>query len=219
MKRNLPLAITFIMGVVMIIQFFVPHKISQDFYALLMTKWLIIIGAFFLVIGLSSLINVHYMKISRQVKGWGYSIIIFVGMIGMCLFGFIWGVENGTPFMLTYDWVFVPLDSTMFSLLAFYMASASFRAFRAKSVVAAILLLAAVIVMFGRVPIGETIWGNTIGALSDKIPSISNITEWIMEIPNMAQKRGILLGVVLGMLATSLRIIFGIERSYLGGKE
>jgi hypothetical protein len=62
--------------------------------------------------------------------------------------------------------------------------------------------------MLGRVPIGAFI--------SDAIPTAA---QWLMSVPNLAAKRGILLGVSLGAVATSLRIICGIERSYLGGSD
>ena len=62
--------------------------------------------------------------------------------------------------------------------------------------------------MLGRVPIGAYI--------SDLIPEAML---WLLSVPNLAAKRGILIGVSLGAIATALRIIFGIERSYLGGGE
>jgi len=100
----------------------------------------------------------------------------------------------------------VSIQSTMFSLLAFYIASAAFRAFRAKSALATVLLIAAIIVMLGQVPIGELIgsWFPKIGL-------------WILRYPNTAAKRAIALGVGFGMLATQLKIIFGVERNWLGG--
>ena len=70
------------------------------------------------------------------------------------------------------------------------------------------MLIAAVIVMLGRVPIGREI--------SEFFPLA---TDWLLNVPNLAAKRGILLGVSLGALATSMRISFGIERSYLGGGD
>jgi len=207
-KRKLPILVTFVMGIVMILQFFIPHPISQQLFTILTTKWLVIISAFFLLIGLSSLLRLHYFKIAHKREGWGYSIIALAGIIFMCIVGFGWGGIRSTPINVTYQAVLVPLNATMFSILAFYMASAAFRAFRARTVVATVLLITAVIVMLGRISFGDFLW--------ERLPTA---TEWIMTIPNMAQKRGILLGVGLASLATSLRIIFGIERSYLGSKE
>ena len=94
------------------------------------------------------------------------------------------------------------------------MASAAFRTFRARNVGAALLLIAAIIVMFGQVPVSETV-GGWFGA-----PKVfSKTVDIIMDYPNAAAIRGIVLGVSLGAIAQSLRILFGIERAYMGGGD
>jgi len=106
----------------------------------------------------------------------------------------------------------MPISATMFSLLAFYMATAAYKSFRARSVEATVLLVAAIIIMLGQVPLGM--------AISRSWPiNILDISQWIMDVPNLASKRGILLGVGLGSVATSLKILLGIERTYLGGGD
>ncbi|KAB2906805.1 MAG: hypothetical protein F9K40_06100 [Kofleriaceae bacterium] len=101
--------------------------------------------------------------------------------------------------------MFDPCNSTMFALLAFFVASAAFRAFRARNAEAALLLLAAILVMLGRAPLGRSI--------SDVFPDFA---QWLIDIPNNAGRRAIMMGAAIGAIATGLRVIVGIERSHLG---
>jgi hypothetical protein len=116
----------------------------------------------------------------------------------------LWG-PSGRVFTWLYDHFFAPCNATMFALLAFFIASAAFRAFRARNVDAALLLGSAILIMLGRVPLGR--------AISSWLPEIS---DWIIDIPNNAGRRAIMMGAALGAIVTSLRVILGLERSHLG---
>ena len=112
-----------------------------------------------------------------------------------------------------FDGVFKAASATMFSLLAFFVASASFRAFRVKSQEAALLMGTAFLVMIGNVPLG----GYIDRLFFDKI-SMAAIKEWILNVPSSAAQSAILIGATLGYLSASLKILLGVERSYLGGE-
>ena len=118
-------------------------------------------------------------------------------------------------FVWIFDHVQVPMDATMFSLLAFFIASAAYRAFRARTLEATLLLAAALIVMLGNAPIVSAYW-NKLSFATD-LPSETR--QWILENPNLSARRGIIFGVSLGVISQSIRIILGIERSYLGGGD
>lgn len=208
-QRTLPVVITFLLGVIFALQYYVPHPASE---ALLseVSVWNQIIAGFAIILGVASLLQTHYIKIKRREAGWGYSAVMFLSLFIMLGAG-IWssGKAEGTVFGWLYDYVLVALQGTMFSLLAFFVASAAYRAFRARTPEATVLLLAAILVMGGRVPLGEYL-----------IAGIGQASDWIMNVPNTAAQRGILIGVSLGGIATSIKIICGIERAYLGeGKD
>ena len=209
MRRQLPLALCFIFGLFMAVQYFIPHESVQFWYERVLL-WLQTLLAFAFLLGTISLVRLHYHKIRNRADDRGFSWVVILGLAAMVGFGFIHPEHNspGSPFDLLFQNIQVPVEATMFSLLAFYIASAAFRAFRARTLEATLLLVAATIVMLGRVPIGDLI--------SHWIP---DATDWILNVPNMAAKRGIMIGVGLGMMATALKIMLGIERAWMGGGE
>lgn len=225
-KKWLPLGMAFVMGVFFAVQYYIPHPFTDKLLTDI-SVWFRIIGTFAMGLGIVSLFHVHYHKIKRKAPAWGFSIIVFVSLFTIVVIGiYCEGVEISTETnkLTLYGWLYqmliVPLQSTMFSILGFFVASAAFKAFRAKTREATILLVAALIVMFGRVQMGELVWAKipTFELWGVTLPpAIGQITGWIMKVPNMAAQGGIALGICLGSIAMSLRIIFGVERAYMGG--
>jgi uncharacterized membrane protein len=165
-----------------------------------------VVATFAVVLATGSLITHHTRKIRRGSKDWGYSLVTLVALAGMSAAGFATGTRPGALFNKLFLNVQVPMQSTMFGILAFYIASASYRAFRARSKEATLLLLAAFLLML-----------SAVSFVGYYFPQINTIAEWLLMVPNMASQRGILFGVFLGTLATSIKIILGIERGWMGG--
>jgi hypothetical protein len=216
-KRQFPIFITAFVAVVMIAAFFIPKPniaVARDN----LQQWFLIVVTFTMVLGLLNLLLVSYQKARRGRKeDRFYQWVTIAGLLGTIIAGFLGGGIDGPAFDFIFEHIYKPLSATIFSLLAFYVASASFRAFRAKSVMATILLITAFIVMLGRVPLGEWVSGWLVGTKFEFL-YLPTITDWIMEVMNMAGQRAVLMGAALGLIATGIKIILGIERSYLGGE-
>jgi hypothetical protein len=97
------------------------------------------------------------------------------------------------------------MQATVFALLAFFVASASLRGFRARSLQATVLLVSAGLILLSRSSL-ESASSTTLTA----------VTDWLRNYPSMAARRAILIGIGLGSLTTSIRVIAGIERTWLG---
>ncbi len=224
MRKTIPLLITAVVGLVLVIAYFIPHppfdELREDF-----SIFFDIIASMAFILGGGNLIRMHGNRISRREKGWGYSIVTVVGfvavlVVGLTKMGNPHGFKGssvtaeGSYFQYVYEYIFKPCGATMFALLAFYVASASFRAFRAKNIEATILLLVAFIILLGRTFVGTY--------LTDWLPdslyflTIPYLAEKIMTVLNFAGNRAIMIGIALGIISTSLKVIIGVDRSYLG---
>ncbi len=219
-RRTIPLTITFIVGVVLILSKISPMTtgLGEEF-----SIYFDIIAVFAFILGGGNLIKIHGNKLYRRVPGWGFSLVCILGFFATLVIGLFklgnpggWAASptaHGSHFNIIYEYIFKPLAATMFALLAFYVASASYRAFRAKNLEATVLLLAAFIILLGRTFIGTWVsfWAEP-GQGFD----IPRLAEWIMNYPNLAGQRAIMIGIALGIVSTSLKIILGIDRGYLG---
>ena len=210
MRRTGPVVFGFVIGMLMLIQYFSPHPWIQARYNNVL-DWKQVVFGITLILGVLSLVLYHWRKIEQRQEGWGYSVLTLAGVAFMVVAA-VWRGQNAGPYLWMFDCVQAPMQSTMFALLAFYVASASYRAFRARSFHAALLLTAGVIVMLGRVSVGEMM-GFHVG---EHYYSLATLSDWILNYPNVAAKRGVLIGVQLGIVATAIKIILGVERTYLG---
>lgn len=316
-KVTLPIMMAFAMAVVAMASTFVAHHYSNNFIKET-AYWSKVISGMTMFIGAYSLLRVHFHKIKRRQKGWGYSGLLYLFFAMMVTFGTLnYGVrvngqaraldtaaagalesvlrshgaqavvqplaladgtpladkqgnalfcvfepaerkrapirglvdgrgkpvagpagkplyvdlasgrvtdvlpigclgplrarttlKEGEPTNWIYESVQRPASATQYSLLGFFICSAAYRTFRAKTPLAAVLLVSALIVMLGQVPVAAMIW--------ERMPLLSG---WLLDIPNMAVKRAILFGICVGSVGTSLRVMFGVERSYMGGGD
>jgi len=189
-----------ILGLLAILQFFIPHNTGRWVNRFLL-DWLVILEFFALIAGIVALVRGQLISI-RKTQGSAriYPGLFFVGLAIMIITGLVGPIAKGSLFDTCFRWFLQPLQSTLFSLLAFYMAYAAFRSFRLKSAPATILLLSAVIMLMGRMPLGERV-----------IPNISLFANWIVRVPNVGSTRGLWIGIGLAGIATAMRVIIGIE--------
>jgi hypothetical protein len=220
MKRVIPIIITSVVGIVLILSVFFPKAqvLGEDF-----SLFFDIIAVFAFFLGGGNLIRIHVAKVYRKKPDWAFSIVTITGFLLTLILGMLKvGSENiaasviaeGTALKVIFDNIIAPLSSTMYALLAFFVASASYRAFRAKNREATILLIAAFIILLGRTPLGMALTAWIPESFS--VLQIPNLAVWIMNSPNLAGQRAILIGVGLGVVSMSLRLILGMERTYLG---
>ncbi|MBI2827911.1 MAG: hypothetical protein HY527_15640 [Betaproteobacteria bacterium] len=235
MKQTGPLLITAAGGFVLIVAYFIPF--AQN-WGELAAIWFDILAAVAFILGGGNLLKTHLKRISDRARGWGYSGVVVVSFLATLFVGlvkvgvnpsaqfpdFAWSGQYrqmGSAFWYLFQYAFTPLTATMFSLLAFYIASAAFRAFRAKNVEAVLLLGTAFIILLGRTFAGValTSWIDPdvwAGFAYFTGLRLENLTVYIMSVFNTAGNRAIMIGIALGIVATSLKVLLGIDRSYLG---
>ena len=202
-----PMIIGSIMGVILILEYFLTIPVLATIGSNL-RQWGIIVAGFALMLAALNLVRIHLLRLSesKDAEEKIFSIVLLAGLFSITISGIGFGQETAV-FRFLFDDMVVPLGATIFASLIFFIVSASFRAFRARNLDATLLLVAGVLIMLGKAPVGEVVWAQ--------FPALA---EWIQDYPNLAGNRGILIGTGVGTVALGLRILTGLDRSHLGGQ-
>lgn len=249
-RRGIIAVFTFLGGLYFAAEFFLPAAKSGpnaggNFltpYQPVVANIAAVVSAFAIGLGVVSLVQLHTKNIARARPGWGYSVALMVSFVSMAVFGLlneyhktwtvipalpgVWGRQNAHGmFRFLFEGGLVNLGSATFSIIAFYIASAAYRAFRIRSLEATLLMTAALIVMLGSVGFGtlltHTIPPTLAGGAENPWANLrlENIAQWLLMEVNASAQRGILFGLTLGLLATSLRYWLSLERGAYFDKE
>jgi hypothetical protein len=224
-KRIIPQLVVSIILIIMIaFYFFYINKSVADAFSTwdkALSDWAVIITAFTLMVGGADIFRYHLTQIRKvgikHAPFSGVTILLELLMIAFALIGFYISyaypkagisITTQPQFTWLYTNLYAPLDSAVYSILLFYIASASYRAFIARNPMATLLLVVAVIIMLGNTSLGGLIW-----------PGILPLRDWIMTVPNTAAFRPITMGVGFGTIILGLRLLIWREVSWLGRRD
>ena len=235
MRRPLILSVTFLGGLFFFLEFFWPvHPMptADDPNAVgnILTPYVVpwsnaapVIQSFAVGMGVINLFQIHGRRLTRRAPGWVNSFAFFVALFLMLTIGILNKAHPNSINKNLNDLLVVgtlqSLDATMFSIIAFYIVSAAYRAFRVRSVEATMLLVTAVIVMLGQISVGQllTAWLPDTGIWHSF--HVEVVRNWILTKANAPATRAIAFGLGIGSLAVALRIWLGLERgSYFEGQ-
>jgi len=195
--------------------------------------------AFLLGLGIFSLLRVHLTKVGRKQKDWQFSIVLLVSLVTVCFFGYwdwllmnfrmkdtivaddpsTWTWVNQVQDVL-FDGLLQQMDAAMFSLIAFFIFSAAYRAFRIRSAESTLLMVSALIAMFSLMGALTFAWNNVMLGISGGNPvgfiysnfKLDTIAGWVQSNFQVPALRALEFGVGLGALAMGLRLWLGLER-------
>lgn len=109
------------------------------------------------------------------------------------------------PRRFCYQYINIPLASTVMALLGFYITYAAYRAFRIRSTEATVMMASAAVVILGSDPVGGWVSQGTLTMAADFDNTVLN----------SGMQRGLWLGIHVATIVVCLRMFLGYERGVI----
>jgi hypothetical protein len=210
LKAPISAAIAIGVGIIVLAGYFIP-SLNNIRFVLLRTG--LVLSAVALLVGIVSLVNVHFKKLRAESENSGYSLILLIALIATLVVGIIDIVQTyltGKPNFQITNWVFtyiqLPIETSLLAVTAVSLTYAAASILKRRmDLFSIIFFFVVLLVLLGSFSIPPA-----------TIPFLHVIREWILRVPALGGARGLLLGIALGTITTGIRILMGTDRPYGG---
>lgn len=197
-KWIIPTLVAVLSGVIILIGTLIPNSPVAEYRGLLI-EWATLLGAFAMLIAYTSVIRANLSAIKEKKPSRISNGIVMVSALLTLLIIVVFG-ESHPVSTLVFSTILVPGNSALFALTAITLITAGMRIFGTRrDMQSLVFIVSAVITLFAAVPLG--------------IGLIDTLMAWVDTIA-LAGMRGVLIGVILGVILAGIRVIMGFDRSH-----
>ena len=202
-RKELPLFIIWISVLIVFADYFIGGNVFKSAFQTLTVDWTVIIANWAVIVGGMAIMQRSIVLIQRPstatidriMQGWQFGVATLLIVIGV-----FFGIENPTYSWL-YTYILLPSWRTVYTIIIFFMATAAYRAFRARNPPSAVMLVCGILVLLRNAPVGHTIWSG-----------FYPIGTWILDVVNLSGGRAIMIGSMIGALSLLIKILIGKEK-------
>lgn len=205
-KRGIPIFLAVLFGILTLLGLFVPLPELND----ILLNWAIFLAAIALLLGVINLFVVHSRRLFQQQNL--YSGVLILTMTAVFVLALLDSsllniTNNGVN--TAFEWLLVPLEAALASLMAFFLLFAGFHLMqRRRNGWSVLFIVSAVLVLLLNVL-------HTLPLLPTALQEIVGQSQRVLqELFVTAGMRGIVLGIALGTILLSVRLLIGMERPY-----
>ncbi|MCA9918229.1 MAG: hypothetical protein KC445_09765 [Anaerolineales bacterium] len=169
--------------------------------------WASFLAAIALIFGVLNLLSVHLNRLFRERNG--YSGVLVLGMLAVFGAAVFDGLSGSDNVSLLFNWVQAPLEAALASLLAVFLLLAGVQLLKRQRTRWAFLFgLTAVVMLLSQALLASRLLPTTLRQ------PLNQVVEFVQTVMVTSGMRGLLIGVALGTLLLSLRLLLGVERPY-----
>jgi hypothetical protein len=209
-KRQVPIAIMWIIAVIMISEYYIEPvspilRVPVDIF----TGWASIIASFTTIMAMLALV-IQYIRIIMVKRSMEDVYLAIYGLV-IAFVTIILGTIIYSPYDLIYMSIYfeimLPLFFAAYALEGFILMSALYRGFRARNLTSTVMLIFCLGIVICATPALVSIW-----------PALGSTYEWVMSTPMGAATRAFTICAGVGIIGNCLRVLTGREKSLFGGE-